>query len=97
MIIISDMIAPILNHFSTDDSVVGISPKLLNTDGSIQVQGSGIAGLKYKTSNIKQVSFLSGASLFIKTSFFKKLTDLIQIYFFIMMILILRCKLRSIK
>ena len=69
----TDIISPILNHFSTDDSIVGISPKLLNTDGSIQVQGSGLAGLKYKTSKIKQVSFLSGASLFIKTSFFKKI------------------------
>ena len=69
----TDIISPILNYFSKDDSVVGISPKLLNTDGSIQVQGSGIAGLKYKTSKIKQVSFLSGASLFIKTSFFKKI------------------------
>ena len=93
----TDIISPILNYFSKDDSVVGISPKLLNTDGSIQVQGSGIAGLKYKTSKIKQVSFLSGASLFIKTSFFKKLTGLIQIYFFIMMTLILQCKLKSIK
>ena len=68
-----DIISPILNHFSTDNSIVGISPKLLNTDGSVQVQGSGLAGLKYKTSKIKQVSFLSGASLFIKTSFFKKI------------------------
>ncbi|MEK9727818.1 MAG: glycosyltransferase family 2 protein, partial [Candidatus Margulisiibacteriota bacterium] len=66
-----DIITPILNHFKSDDSIVGISPKLLNTDGSIQTQGSGLNQFRFKTSHIKQVPFLSGASLFIKTAFFK--------------------------
>ena len=51
--------------------MVGLSPKLLNTDGSIQTQGSGLGALKFKTNKIKPVSFLSGASLFMPTQFFK--------------------------
>ncbi len=68
-----DIISPIIDHFKTDTDVVGISPKLLNTDGSIQVQGSGLNSIRFKSQKIKQVPFLSGASLFIRTSFFKQI------------------------
>jgi GT2 family glycosyltransferase len=68
-----DIMGPILDHFSTNEAIVGISPQLLNTDGSIQVQGSGFNALKFKRRTVQTVSFLSGASLFIRTSFFKNM------------------------
>ena len=68
-----DAISPILNHFKTDPQIVGISPKLLNTDGSLQSQGSGFSSFRFKRNHTTTVPFLSGASLFIRTSFFKKI------------------------
>ena len=81
-----DTISPIIKYLEKHPNVVGLSPKLLNTDGSIQTQGSGLGALKFKTNKIKQVSFLSGASLFMSTQFLKISVALIQIYFFTMMI-----------
>lgn len=66
-----DTISPIIKYLDEHPNVVGLSPKLLNTDGSIQTQGSGLGALKFKTNKIKPVSFLSGASLFMPTQFFK--------------------------
>ena len=93
----NDIISPILDYFETDSDIVGISPKLLNTDGSIQVQGSGLNSIRFKSQKIKQVPFLSGASLFIRTSFLNKLEDLIQTYFSITTMLTLPCKSNEIK
>ena len=68
-----DIISPILDYLDTNPDVVGLSPKLLNTDGSLQNQGSGFGAWKFKTKKIKQVGFLSGASLFIRSAFFKQI------------------------
>ncbi len=66
-----DVISPIIDYFNHHETVVGISPKLLNTDGSLQNQGSGLSSWAFKSKKIKAVGFLSGASLFIRTQFFK--------------------------
>ena len=68
-----DIISPILDYLDTHPDVVGLSPKLLNTDGSLQNQGSGFSSWKYKTKKIKEVEFLSGAALFIRSEFFKQI------------------------
>jgi len=78
----TDIITPILELFANDESIVGVSPKLLNTDGSIQVQGSGLNSLRFKTNKIKNVPFLSGASLFIRTAFFKEINGFDSNLFF---------------
>ena len=66
-----DILTPIITYLDNHQDVVGLSPKLLNTDGSLQNQGSGLSSWKYKKNQISPVSFLSGASLFIRTQFFK--------------------------
>ena len=66
-----DIITPIVTYLNAHEDVVGLSPKLLNTDGSIQSQGSGLNQFKFRSRKICQVPFLSGASLFIRTQFFK--------------------------
>jgi GT2 family glycosyltransferase len=68
-----DVITPILSYLDSHPDVVGLSPKLLNTDGSLQVQGSMFLYWVYAAKSTRQVSFLSGASLFIRTEFFKKI------------------------
>ena len=66
-----DVMSPIIEYLNSNDDVVGLSPKLLNTDGSLQSQGGGLNSWRYKSNKITTVPFLSGASLFIRTSFFK--------------------------
>lgn len=66
-----DIISPIMAYLDANPEVVGLSPKLLNTDGTLQTQGSGFHRYKFRSKTITQVSFLSGASLFIRTQFFK--------------------------
>ena len=68
-----DIISPIIDYLENHQDVVGLSPKLLNTDGSLQSQGSGFNQYKFKSKKITQVQFLSGASLFIRTQFFKEI------------------------
>jgi len=67
----TDIISPIVDYLNSNNDVVGLSPKLLNTDGSLQSQGGGLNAWRYKSNKISKVPFLSGASLFIRTSFFK--------------------------
>jgi GT2 family glycosyltransferase len=66
-----DIITPIIQVFESDPSIVGISPKLRNTDGSIQCQGSALFAYRYRRKTPTVVPFLSGAALFIRTDFFK--------------------------
>lgn len=67
----TDIITPIIDHFKTDPDIVGISPRLLNTDGSLQVQGGGLSTWRFHRKTPVQVPFLSGASLFMVTDFFR--------------------------
>lgn len=67
----TDIISPIIAYLNANPDVVGLSPKLLNTGGTLQSQGSGFNRYRFRSKKITQVSFLSGASLFIRTQFFK--------------------------
>ncbi len=66
-----DIISPIIKCFEGDPNVVGVSPKLLNTDGTLQAQGSGLTQWMYRKKTSSAVRFLSGASLFIRNDFFQ--------------------------
>ena len=66
-----DVITPIFDYLEENEDVVGLSPKLLNTDGTLQAQGGGLNAWRYKSNKICNVPFLSGASLFMRTQFFK--------------------------
>ncbi len=68
-----DVISPIIDYLDSHENVVGLSPMLLNTDGSLQSQGGGINAWKYRSKKITEVGFLSGASLFMRTNFFKQI------------------------
>ncbi len=67
----TDILTPIIDYFNDHNDVVGLSPKLLNTNGTLQAQGSSLNAWLFKSSNTRQVSFLSGAALFVRTDFFK--------------------------
>jgi len=69
----TDLVSPIIDYFEANPSTVGLSPKLLNTDGTLQAQGSGFSRWVFNTNKTRAVRFLSGASLFIRTSFFKSI------------------------
>ena len=66
-----DIMTPMIQCFENNPDVVGISPKLLNTDGTIQTQGSSLTQWMYRKKRISAVRFLSGASLFIRNDFFQ--------------------------
>ena len=53
--------------------MVGLSPKLLNSDGTLQPQGGGMNQLAFRAKHTRSVSFLCGAALFIRTDFFKQI------------------------
>jgi GT2 family glycosyltransferase len=65
-----DVFNPILNYLDKHPNVSGLSPKLLNTDGSLQSQGGGLNQWVYHAKKTRKVSFLCGAALFIRTQFF---------------------------
>ena len=69
----TDIITPIIQYLEDHPDVVGLSPKLLNSDGSLQAQGSGLSRWKFNTNKTTAVRFLSGASLFIRSDFFLKI------------------------
>jgi GT2 family glycosyltransferase len=65
-----DVFNPIIKYLDQHPNVSGLSPKLLNTDGTVQPQGGGLNQWVYHAKKTRKVSFLCGAALFIRTSFF---------------------------
>ena len=78
----TDVFTPILSYLDSNEDAVGLSPKLLNADGSIQVQGSSLGSWRFYMKKTRQVPFLSGAALFIRTSFFKSIEGFDAALFF---------------
>jgi len=70
-------------HFINATPNIGlVSPKLLNPDGSLQAQGSALMAWKYKSNTPQKMSFLCGASLFIKKQLFLEVGGFDEQYFF---------------
>ena len=51
----TDIISPIMAYLNANPDVVGLSPKLLNTDGTLQSQGSGFNRYRFRSKKIIQV------------------------------------------
>lgn len=77
-----NVFSPIIEYMDHQPTVVGVSPRLVNTDGSTQIQGGCFGGYQFKSKTIRSVSFLSGAALFIRTDFFKKIGGFDDRFFF---------------
>lgn len=67
----------VYNH---DIGILG--PQLLNKDSSIQYYGSLLGRYQYKTEKPREVSFLSGAAMFIKKDLFLNVGGFDERYFF---------------
>ena len=77
-----DLFHPIINYMDVNKNVAGVSPKLLNTDLTIQIQGSSFGSWRFRSKNIRQVPFLAGAALFVRTNFFKQIGGFDANFFF---------------
>ena len=69
--------------FLDNEPDIGVcGPKLLNTDGSIQLQGSFLSSRKWRSNDPAEVSFVIGACMFIRMIIIKKIGLLDENLFF---------------
>ena len=64
------------------DEIGILGPKLLNKDGSVQIQGSILGSRVYYSNNPKEVNFLSGAAIMISANLYSKINGFDENYFF---------------
>lgn len=62
--------------------VGALSPKLLNGDGSVQVQGSWSGSFRYYAKKARPISFIAGAAMLTRTALMKEIGGLDENLFF---------------
>lgn len=80
--LVNNSIMNALERISKDESIGIIGPKLLNKDLSTQFYGSILNRNQFKKNNKTQVSFLSGAAMFIRKDLFKEVKGFDEKFFF---------------
>ncbi|MBT5856102.1 glycosyltransferase family 2 protein [bacterium] len=71
-----------LNYFKSNPKTGALSPKLLNRDGSLQPQGSGLGSWRFKSKTPLPVSFISGACLMTPKPLYESIGGLDENLFF---------------
>jgi hypothetical protein len=73
----------VLYSFLNHRSFVGaVAPKLLNSDGSLQLPGSSLGHFRFKSTVPRSVPFILGAAVMIKKSLYEEIGGLDENYFF---------------
>ena len=75
-------LAVMIDFMEKNPKVGALSPKLLNTDGSVQVQGSALGAWRYYAKKARPIDFICGACLLTKKSILDEIGGLNADLFF---------------
>ncbi len=75
-------IQSMIDYYEKTSQIGALSPKLLNEDGSIQIQGSSLGAWRFKSKNPRKVPFICGAALMISKTLYNEIGGLDENVFF---------------